>query len=125
MLRIAVGLVIGLAVFLGILYAIELAARQIAPGEYSATQLLIVVVGYFASAFAGGLAAAIISRRPWTVWAIVLLAIAGSIWSIIVFPQPLWMQFGALIAPLLGGLAARSAAGRRIPSASSTAAPDA
>ena len=84
--------------------------------------LLISLLGYFAGALAGGYVARLIADKPWTVWVPAgLLALMGLIIAV-TYPEPAWAQFGAFLAALLGGMAARHLPAR---SRVATAAPDA
>ncbi|MEG3146705.1 hypothetical protein U1839_18795 [Sphingomonas sp. RT2P30] len=64
---------------------------------------LLVVGGWLLGALGGVWLCLRISDRRWTGWIIVLLLIAGGVANMIQFGHPLWMQAGAVIAPLLGG----------------------
>ena len=115
MLKTVLGLVAGVIVFTAILVAAEFAARQVPAAREAGAMLAIVVAAYFVSAFAGALVAGRISHEPWTVWAITLLAVAGVVWSIVRLSQPLWMEIGSVVAPILGGYLARRMIGRGSP----------
>ena len=68
--------------------------------------LAFVLAAWFAGALVGGLVAALISERHWTVWLIAgLVAVAGLV-NILMIPHPVLLQIGAIAAPLLGGLVA-------------------
>ncbi|HEY0043200.1 MAG TPA: hypothetical protein VGB62_01510 [Allosphingosinicella sp.] len=111
MLRKVGGVIAGILVFMVTLTLMEYLAHQIAPRGNQALLFAIVVIAYFLAAFLGGLTAVRISRERWTAWLIALLAAAGSVYSIITMPQPLWMQIASVVAPLLGGfMASRMAA---------------
>jgi hypothetical protein len=78
----------------------------------------LVALAWFAGASDGGLVAALISRRHWTIWLIAALVVAAGLVNVMTYTHPLWLQFAALLAPLAGGLLAsfverrvRSAAG--------------
>ncbi len=64
---------------------------------------LLVVFGWLLGAFGGVWLCLRISDRCWTGWVIVALLIAGGVLNMVQFGHPLWMQIGAVIAPLLGG----------------------
>jgi hypothetical protein len=106
--RVIAGLVVGIVIVAAVLGIAELVGRQTAPGTGLAVNILLVAAAYFGSAAAGASAAGLISRRSWTVWAIALLVTAGSVWTVAVVAQPLWMQIVVVAAPLLGGLFARA-----------------
>lgn len=105
--RIIAGVVAGIIVFFAILGGSELLARQIAPSAGSGAMLAVVAAAYFLSALAGSYTAAKISHRSWTIWLITLLVLAGAVWSLLQFHQPLWMQIASVAAPILGGLVAQ------------------
>lgn len=72
-----------------------------------------VVFGWFAAALAGGWLARRLSRRDWAGWVIAGLIVLGGIANVLMIPHPLWMQIGAVAAPLLAGwLVTRLPAGR-------------
>ena len=88
--------------------------------------LAFVIAAWFLGAMAGGAVAAIISRRRWTAWLVAGLVAAASLVTIFMIPHPEWMQVGAVIAPLLGGILAGHFLGRRpLSQASRTGAADA
>lgn len=117
MVRIVGGLVAGIVVFLGILVLFEFLARQASPRPSANALYAIVAAAYFLSALAGGLAAGLIARRIWPIWAIALLVMLGVLWTLAETGHPLWMQIASLLAPLVAGLAASAIAHRRLPAA--------
>jgi hypothetical protein len=114
MIRTICGLVLGIATFAAILAAFELVMRQVAPANGAGAQLAIVAAAYFLAVAAGAIVAGVVSREMWPAWTIVLLAVASSVWTIVSVRQPLWMQIVDVVAPLLGGLAARAFLAKRI-----------
>jgi MFS family permease len=106
MLRTIGGVIAGILVFMATLTLMEYLAHQVAPRNNQGLLYAIVALAYFLTSLLGGLTAAKISRQAWTVWLIALLATAGSIYSILTMPQPLWMQVASVVAPLLGGFVA-------------------
>ena len=66
----------------------------------------LVAFAWFAGAADGGLVAALVSRRHWTIWLIAALVIAAGLYNILTYSHPLLLQFAALLAPLLGGFVA-------------------
>ncbi len=64
---------------------------------------LLVVFGWFLGSFGGAWLCLRISDTPWTAWIIIALLIAGGVLNMRMFGHPLWMQAGAVVAPLLGG----------------------
>ena len=82
---------------------------------------LFVVLAWFAGALLGGLVAGRISRRHWPVWTVAALVILAALANVFMIPHPVWMQLGAVIAPLLGGfVASRMTEDRPVPVAGGT-----
>jgi hypothetical protein len=68
-------------------------------------QQLVILLSWFAAAFAGAAAAKLIARRSWPGWTIaggLALILAASF----LVPLPMWMQTFAVLGPLTGGLLA-------------------
>ena len=82
----------------------EAAARML--GEVPLGAKLVVVFGWFAGGLIGAAAAGRMSRRSWPGWAVAALASLAGIVTVMLVPQPVWMQISAVAAPLLGGLVA-------------------
>jgi hypothetical protein len=104
--------VIALIEWLGSL-AIPVAADRLRPSggaeplfDVPVAAKLIVVFAWFAGALLGGLLARRISGASWSPWAVGGLVAAAGIVNIFMIPHATWMQFAALVVPLLGGLAA-------------------
>ena len=130
--RLILGIVAGIVVALATSFAIILVGHQFYPlpsdlylhdpesagaltDALPAGALALVVIAWFAGAFDGGLVAAVVSRSAWTVWPVAaLLAVAGVV-HVLMIPHPLLLQIGAVVAPLLGGLAAGLIANRMRP----------
>ena len=64
---------------------------------------LVVVFGWFVGTFGGAWLCLRINDWRWGAWIIVALTVAGGIAEIVQFGHPIWMQLGAVGAPLLGG----------------------
>jgi hypothetical protein len=128
--RLILGIVAGIVVAFATVFAIDLVGHQIYPlpsdlnlrdpeavGAFIQTMprgaLAMVVIAWFVGALDGGVAAAAISRRVWTVWPIAALVAAAGVVNVLMIPHPVLLQIGAVVAPLLGGLAA-SLIARRI-----------
>ena len=112
MLRIIMGILGGAVAVFVVVGAIEYLAHLVFPVPSDSAQVpvatqLVVLVAYFLGALVAGMVANRISGRSWTAWPIALLVAAGAIWSMFMIPHPQWMQVAAVVAPLLGGLAAR------------------
>lgn len=82
----------------------EAAARVL--GDVPLGAKLVVVFGWFAGGLIGAAAAWRMSRRSWPGWAVAALASLAGIVTVMLVPQPVWMQISAVAAPLLGGLVA-------------------
>jgi len=67
---------------------------------------LFVVAAWFGGALLGGLIAGRISDRHWAVWVIAGFVVVAAIANIVMIPHPVWMQIGAVVAPLIGGFIA-------------------
>ena len=65
-----------------------------------------VVAAWLGGAVVGGAVAYRISGRRWAAWAIAGLVALAAILNILMIPHPEWMQVGAVVAPLIGGLVA-------------------
>lgn len=123
MARLILGIVAGMVAAFATVFAIDLAGHQIYPlpsdlnmrdpeavGAFIETMpagaLAVVVIAWFAGALDGGVVASLIARRAWTVWPIAgAVALAGIV-NVLMIPHPAALQIGAVVAPLLGGLAA-------------------
>jgi hypothetical protein len=123
MLKIIAGLVAGLAVALASIYVIWLIGLQIypLPQESGAVSLesegaliqsmptgaqAFIVLAWFGGAYLGALTATHISRRYWPGWIIAGFVACVAIANIVMFPHPEWMQIGAVVVPIVGGLLA-------------------
>lgn len=123
MARSLLGIVAGTVVAFATLFAINLVGHQIYPlpsdldmDDYEAVGAYVqarpagasafVLAAWFLGAADGGVAAALVSRRAWTVWAIAGLVAAAGIVAMLMVPHPVMLQIGTVAAPLLGGLAA-------------------
>ena len=67
---------------------------------------LMVVAGWLLGTLAGAAVALRIGRWPPAAWIVGALVLAGGVANILMIPHPLWMQAAALLAPVLGVLAA-------------------
>lgn len=86
------------------LYDPEAAARAFADIPLSAK--LVLVFAWFAGGLVGAAVAGALSGRPGPGWVVAGLAACLGIVTVLMVPQPVWMQVSAVGAPLLGGLAA-------------------
>ena len=115
------GIVLGLVLGLFTIWAIEMVGHLIYPlpaelniRDREQIETLIntmpvgaqafVVAAWFGGALAGATAAMGISGKPWTGWLVAGLIACAGIINIVFIPHPTWMQIGAVVAPVLGGL---------------------
>jgi hypothetical protein len=102
LLGLAIGLVVGVAVILGLNW---LGARFALPDNFIAdTPQAATVGGWALSALAGGVAAVRVGEWPLSGWIIVLIAIGYALSTSLMSPHPLWMQIAAVAAPFLAGV---------------------
>lgn len=119
-MRIALGLIVGVVIAIGLISLIEAIGHQLYPPaagvaldnpeamaayiERAPTAaLLFPPLGWLIGAALGGWAAIRLSRRPWAGWVIAGLVLLGGIINLFLIPAPLWMQIAAIAAPILGG----------------------
>ena len=133
MVRIVVGLIVGLVVALAALLGVGWVNQLVYPalgavpmdnqarvGEILMAlpvgAQIIIAAAWFAGALIGGWAAGAISRRGGTVWLITGVVVAIAVMNVLLITYPRLLQICALVAPLLGGLAAQALL-RRTPAA--------
>lgn len=121
--RLILGIVAGLVVAFATVFAIDLAGHQIYPlpsdlnlrdpeavGAFIRTMptgaLALVLIAWFVGALDGGIVAALVSRRAWTVWVVAAFVAVAGIVNVLMIPHPVLLQIGAVVAPLLGGFVA-------------------
>jgi hypothetical protein len=129
--RTILGVAAGILVAFATVFAIDLAGHQVypLPGDLNihdpeavgvfiqsapAGALAFVLIAWFVGALDGGVAAAAISRRAWTVWPVAAIVAMGGTVNVLLIPHPALLQIGAVAAPLLGGFAASLAARRML-----------
>ena len=127
--RLILGIVAGIVAAFATVFCIDFVGHQIYPlpsdlnlrdpeavGAFIQTMpvgaLALVLTAWFAGALDGGVIAALISRRAWTVWPVAAAVALGGIVNVLMIPHPVPLQIGAVAAPLLGGFAASLLAGR-------------
>ena len=132
--RLILGLALGVLAAFATVFALDFAGHQIYPlpsgldmDDYQAVSAYVsarppgavafVFLAWFLGALDGGIVAAAISRRAWTVWPVAALVAAAGIATVLMITHPIVQQIGAVAAPLLGGFFA-SLAARRIVAAS-------
>lgn len=120
MLRVVLGIIVGIAVSMGCIFVVEAIGHQIYPppagvsmntpeivADYIATAptmaLIFPPLGWFLGSAIGGWAARSITRKYWAGWVIAGLVLVGGIINLFLIPAPLWMQIAAIAAPLFGG----------------------
>jgi hypothetical protein len=131
MARLIVGIVAGILAAFATVWIVDLAGHALYPlpsdlnirdfeavGAYIQSMppgaLAFVVVAWFAGALLGGLVAALVSERHWTVWLIAGLVAAAGLVNILMIPHPALLQIAAIAAPLLGGFVASQIARSRL-----------
>jgi hypothetical protein len=133
MVRIVVGLIVGLVVALAALMGVGWVNQLVYPalgavsidnqarlGEIMLAlpvgAQVIIAAAWFAGALVGGWAAGAISRLGWTIWLITGIVAAIAVMSVMAVTYPRLLQICSVVAPLLGGVAARALL-RRTPAA--------
>ena len=139
MVRLITGIVVGVVAAFVTVFAVNLVGHQIYPlpsdldmddyqavGAYVSSRppgaVAFVLLAWFLGAVDGGVVAAAISRRAWTVWPVAALVAAAGIVTVLMIPHPVLPQIGAVAAPLLGGFVASLAARRIVESSGEPAA---
>lgn len=126
-MRKLLGIVIGAAVAVGVVFGLETLDQHIFSWPQvdfhdvaglramiegaPMTAKAMVVGGWFLGALAGGLIAVRVAGWAWAGWIIALLVIAGGVANVVMIPHPLWMQIAAIAAPLLAGVVVSGASG--------------
>jgi hypothetical protein len=123
MLRIIVGIALGTLTAFVVLFLIELLGHMAYPlpddldlrnpeasGQVVAAiplpAKLVVILAWIAGTLVGGVVAKRICRRWWAAWPVAGLVACAAIVNVMMIPHPVWMQISAVLAPLLGALAA-------------------
>ena len=123
MVRTVLGLVAGIVVAFATVFLIDMAGHQIYPlptdlnmDDYEAVGAYVqsrpagasafVLLAWLLAAVDGGLLAAMISRRAWTVWAVAGVVAVAGLATVLMISHPVLLQIGAVAAPLLGGFVA-------------------
>jgi len=123
-MRALLGIIIGLAVALGIQTGVEFISSQLFPyvpfdmldrargaevlGSRPAMANLLGILGYLTGALAGGYASRRIARRDWAAWVPAgLLAFVAAVFALH-YSLTGWGQAGAFVAALVGGLIAHN-----------------
>lgn len=110
------GLVLGVALALVLMMAIEAIGNRVVPlaearpdDSLPFQSLLPVVIGWFVGTFAGGYVAVWVGRDRWLAWAVAFAIMVGEVIAFVLTPYPAWMIVAGLVLPLLGAWAARLA----------------
>ncbi|MET1111089.1 MAG: hypothetical protein ABWX67_06130 [Allosphingosinicella sp.] len=128
--RLILGIVLGVLAAFVTVFAVDLAGHQIYPlptdldmddyravGAYVGSRppgaVAFVFLAWFLGALDGGVVAAAVSRRAWTVWPVAAFVAAAGVVTVLIVQHPVLQQIGAVAIPLLGGLVA-SLVARRI-----------
>ena len=121
--RLILGIAAGIVAAFVTVFAIDLVGHQFYPlpsdldmDDYEAVGAYVesrppgasafVLTAWFVGALDGGVVAALVSRRHWTLWAVAGLVAAAGLVTVLMIPHPALLQIGAVVVPLLGGLAA-------------------
>ncbi|WP_164117657.1 hypothetical protein [Sphingorhabdus sp. Alg239-R122] len=64
---------------------------------------LSVIIAWFLGTLGGAATALYITRWPWSVWIVAAFIIAGTIFSLMTIPHPLWMAICGLALPVIAG----------------------
>lgn len=67
---------------------------------------IAVLVAWFAGAFIGGCAALFITRWNMSAWIVALFMLAGSVFSLVTIPHPIWMAVAGVLIPFIGAFLA-------------------
>ena len=65
--------------------------------------LASVVIAWFVGALAGAWVADAVAKRALAGWIVVLLVIAGGIYTMVTIPHPAWMWAAGIALPLIAG----------------------
>lgn len=123
MVRIVVGIALGIVAAFATIVLVELLGHMAYPlpddldlrnpeasGQVVAAiplpAKLVVIFAWLVGALAGGVVAKRICRRWWAAWPVAGLVACAAVVNVMMIPHPVWMQISAVLAPLLGALAA-------------------
>ena len=114
MLKIVLGLIVGVIAAFATAYGLELLAHAIFPGidanspssNLPIGMQIFVIATYFVAALVGGLVGGRIANRRWVAWAVAIIVAASAVATIFIVNQPLLMGLIGVVAPLLGGYVA-------------------
>ena len=74
---------------------------------------IAVLVAWFLGAFMGGWVALLITKWNMSAWIVALFMLAGSLYSLITIPHPVWMAIAAVIIPFVAAVLAIRLASRK------------
>jgi MFS family permease len=123
MIRGILGVIVGLAVAVLTIMAVQAIGHQIYPypadvdlndpeqiarvfPTIPVAAKLFVVAAWFFGAMAGAAVAKSVVGSDWAAWTIAVLVACAGVMNLFIIPHPVWMQIAAVVAPLLGGLIA-------------------
>jgi len=122
MLKIILGIVVGLVVAFATVIAGEFAIHAITGGtavdmnDPAAVEAMMasvpvgskvaIIATYFAAVLLGGLAAVRVSARGWTAWVIMGVLLAATVANYAMLPHPLWMVVSSILLIATAGVLA-------------------
>ena len=125
MLKIILGIVVGVVVAFAAVMAGELAIHALTGGtavdmnDPAAVEVMMdatpvaskigIVATYFIAVLLGGLAAVRVSGRAWTAWVIMAVILAATIANFAIRPHPLWMVVCSILLIATAGVLASGA----------------
>ena len=125
MLKIILGIVVGVVVAFAAVMAGELAIHALTGGtavdmnDPAAVEVMMdatpvaskigIVATYFIAVLLGGLAAVRVSGRAWTAWVIMAVILAATIANFAIMPHPLWMVVCSILLIATAGVLASGA----------------
>lgn len=130
-MRQVLGAVLGIAVAIGVIFAVELIGHALLPvptdydpmtesgaarylTEAPLAAKLALIGGWFFGALAGGWVAVRIGARAWLGWLVAGVIALACVANFMMIAHPMWMQVAGIALPLLAGwLASRTVPARR------------
>lgn len=115
MLKILLGLIVGVVAAFATVFVLEWIAHQIFPGvrvegpvpsPIPVGMQLFVLAAYVIASAVGGLVGGRIADRRWVAWAVAIVVTAAAVATIFMVDQAVWMQIASVVAPLAGGFIA-------------------
>lgn len=124
MLRIVLGIIIGVIAGGVVIAVVETAGHMLFPPpegvdlknpdnvktimqDIPVAAKAAVLVAWGLGVFAGGVVARLVSQRAaYTAWIVAAILFAGAVSTMVMIPHPIWMMIGAVIVTLAGAFAA-------------------